>query len=704
MEKKNKHFWINKILASLLSWLMVSMAHAGGPLWTITPAPGSNPTQTVPENRTATIQYIIQNQSQKPKKLVIQTMPGIVQTTSCQLAPKGQVNSSCTLNLSITGSALPKDGIHGGPRVCLANADGSPNPNQCYQPSSANSLNISRGPAVGVMITASPSSLNFVAGNNGLVTITNSATSPEPANNIAASIPGGSNISVQSTTCGASLAIGASCTITFTSPAVEGPTNITIHGSNTNTANVAITVTAVPMATINVNPTTLSFTANSTGEVTVTNDPGSPFAADNVAATIPGGSNISVQSTTCGASLAVGASCTITFTSPAVEGPTNITIHGSNTNTVNVAITVTAVPMATINVNPTTLSFTANSTGEVTVTNDPGSPVAADNVTATIPGGSNISVQSTTCGASLAVGASCTITFTSPTVEGPTTIPIEGNNTNTVNVDVTVTSQPLISITGPVQQSRIVTVSGAQLNLEVSNDAGSTANANGVTVSNQAACPGLLVDDNDCTAVAPGDSCTLVLTSNDPYAPCTITVSGSNTGNSPQALIAFRAGGGLVYAVDGLEVKVIAEADEGILPWDSSNACSNNPNDCTDVAATDLNNGATNTANIVAAISGQPGVTATNYAAGACNESMREGETDWYLPALNELGTVSSGLCANAVIPCNFGSFSSADYWSSSQDFFDPSTGFSIEFPSGFTGGFDKNTLLSVRCSRTFIF
>ncbi|RYB50678.1 hypothetical protein D7260_16395, partial [Legionella pneumophila] len=86
--------------------------------------------------------------------------------------------------------------------------------NQCYRPSSANILRITRGPATGATITVNPSSLNFVAGNNGLVTVTNSMGSPEPAENVAATIPGGSNISVQSTTCGASLAIGASCTIT----------------------------------------------------------------------------------------------------------------------------------------------------------------------------------------------------------------------------------------------------------------------------------------------------------------------------------------------------------------------------------------------------------------------------------------------------------------------------------------------------------
>ena len=348
MHRTTQNTLRNRILFGVLSWLMWTAAQAASPLWIIQPATGNNPTQTVPENGTAIMQYLVHNQSGKPKKLVIQPIAGISQTAPCQLAPKGQAGSTCTLNLAINGSRLPRNGVHGGPVVCQANSDGSPNPNQCYQPSPANSLNITRGPAAGATINVNPSALNFVAGMNGVVTITNNVSSPQPAYNLTAAIPANSNISLQSTTCGASLAIGASCTMTFTAVAAEGPTLIGIHGSNTNTAHVAVTVTPVPMATISVNPTTLLFAENSTGLVTVTNSAGSPVAAENIAATIPGGSNISVQSTTCGASLAIGASCTITFTASAAEGPTTIPIAGGNTNTVNVDVTVTSQPQISI--------------------------------------------------------------------------------------------------------------------------------------------------------------------------------------------------------------------------------------------------------------------------------------------------------------------------------------------------------------------
>lgn len=493
MQRNNNYFFMRGMLVLLWSGLMMTAAQAAWPLWTMIPAPGSNPAQTVLENEVATVLYVVQNQSHKPKKLVIQSIPGITQTTPCQLAPIGQAGSSCTLNLAITGSKLPKGGIHGGPSLCQANLDGSPNPNQCYQPSSANSLSI-----------------------------------------------------------------------------------------------------------------TLSLT-----------------------------------------------------------------------------------PGATITVNPTRLLFAEHSIGDVTVTNDTGSLVVAENVAATIPGGSNLSVQSTTCGAVLAIGASCTISVASSVQEGPTTISIAGNNTNTVNVDVTVTSQPQISITSPVQQSRVVAVSGAALSLEITNAVGSVVNANAITVSDKAACPNLSVDDSNCASVAPDDSCMLELSSSTPYAPCTITISGSNTANSPTTLIAFYHLGGLVFQESGGSGKVVTE------PLDNPNELSSLWSSQNNNIPTDLDNGDQNTTII---ISNDPGCTTVNNCAAL---RCRDISADWYLPARNELSAVHSALCSNNAIPCNFGEFSSTFYRSSSQQI--SFNSWLVEFPSGsfFLGG--KNfDLLPVRCVLAF--
>ena len=371
------------------------------------------------------------------------------------------------------------------------------------------------------------------------------------------------------------------------------------------------------------------------------------------------------------------------------QGNLNQCYRPSSTNILRITRgPATPVPMATISVNPTTLLFAENSTGDVTVTNNAGSPVAAENVVATIQGGSSISLQSTTCGASLAIGASCTITFASGTQEGPTTIPIAGDNTNTVNVDVTVTSQPQISITNPVQQNRVVTVSSmTPLSLEITNDAGSVVNANAITVSNKAACPNLSVDDSNCTSVAPGASCTLELTSNSPYAPCTITVSGSNTANSPTTLIAFSHLGGLVFQESAGSGKVVIDVAQGFnSQWTSASS--------NIAGATSLDDGVNNTNAIVA------DTACSNDTNNCAAQRCRNISVDWYLPARNELSTVHSALCSNLPIPCSFGGFSSAFYWSSSQ--FVSFSAYFVIFPWGGVSILSKLSARPVRCVRAF--
>lgn len=104
------------------------------------------------------------------------------------------------------------------------------------------------------------------------------------------------------------------------------------------------------VAAISVLPQSLSFEANSTGILTVTADPAASLAAQNVNVTIPGGSSLIIQSTTCSASLAPGASCTITLASPTAQASTNIMMAGDNTNTVTAAVTVTPAPVNTYTV------------------------------------------------------------------------------------------------------------------------------------------------------------------------------------------------------------------------------------------------------------------------------------------------------------------------------------------------------------------
>ena len=344
----------------------------------------------------------------------------------------------------------------------------------------------------------------------------------------------------------------------------------------------------------------------------------------------------------------------------------------------------------TINVNPFILLMEEHSTGTVTVTNNANSSASANNVTATIPGSSGISIQSTTCGGSLAVGANCTITFATNTQEGPITIPVKGDNTNTANVYAAVTTQPLISITGPIQQSRIVSTDGfSTLNLEITNDSDSIFNANNITVSDKASCPNLSVDASNCTSLAPGTSCQLALSTITPYAPCTISIGGSNTGNSPTTLIAFSHLGGLVFQKSGTNGKVVIDAGSEFTSEWTFPSKSDIPGAMSD------DDGVSNTDAIVVSSA------CTNQTSNCAAYRCRAISAEWYLPAKNELQTVIFTLCPGASYPCAFGAFSSTFYWSSTQ-WFAATNAYSVDIPDGNFGPSDKWGSKPVRCIRDF--
>lgn len=489
--KKNRSA---RVLLGLISAFVLTSVEAAEPLWTITPAPGNNPTQSVPQHTDTTLSYIVQNQSQRFKQLQMQPIQGIVQTEPCMLAPIGQSGSSCTLELVINGSKLPSTGIHGGPVLCEAGIDNHPNPNQCYRASQANSLNINTFSSATATISISPTSLKLAQSSSGMIRVTNSSDSAVPATNVQANIPSGSSITMQNSTCGPSLAAGAACSIQF---------------------------------------------------------------------------------------------------------------------------------------------------------------------------------QST------------------QTLEGPTTITIAGNNTNTVALDVTVANLLQISITSPIQQNRIVTVSGiTPLDLQVTNNA--VVPVTNITVSDQSACPDLSVDASDCLNVPSNGNCLLHLSSNTPYAPCNISVSGTNT-TSPEALIAFAYLGGLVFEENAGTGKVVIDvAQQFVRRW--SNTFNNIP------GAFSLNNGKKNTDAIVAS----PDCTA--YLPNCAAQGCRDISADWSLPAINELHTIYTSLCSNQSSPCNFGDFP-ADftfYWSSSQSLDNAEARAMTFFTGSRQNVIVKNDSLPVRCVRSF--
>lgn len=285
-------------------------------------------------------------------------------------------------------------------------------------------------------LSVSGQGLSFLTGGSGTVNVTNSGTSA--ALNVRAVIPAGSGIIVSANSCAASLPAGANCTLTFTALTAEGPTTITIKGSNTQNAAVPVTVTPpVQLTTLNIPLAPISFGVNAAGSVTITNVGTAP--ALNVQATIPAGSSIAVASTTCAASLPTGTSCTIYLTAAGQEGPTSISFGGSNTPSSIIEVTVLGpVPITTLSVPSTSLIFAAGGTITVKVTNT--SIFPAYNIKANAEPGSGITVSSNDCSAALAPLAYCSIVMTATAAEGPTVVSLGGSNTQTILVQITVTA------------------------------------------------------------------------------------------------------------------------------------------------------------------------------------------------------------------------------------------------------------------------
>ncbi|MBN9231275.1 MAG: hypothetical protein BGO90_14075 [Legionella sp. 40-6] len=134
----------------LCGFFLFLNGHAAQPLWTFTPDPNTPTTLSMTPLSEAIIQYTVTNQSRKTHTLTMQPITGITQISAPgQCAPQFTLNykQSCNLLLSIKGGQLARD-IRGGPVVCDFG-----NLLQCYQPSAANALNITRIPMAKYVIT-----------------------------------------------------------------------------------------------------------------------------------------------------------------------------------------------------------------------------------------------------------------------------------------------------------------------------------------------------------------------------------------------------------------------------------------------------------------------------------------------------------------------------------------------------------------------
>jgi hypothetical protein len=263
--------------------------------------------------------------------------------------------------------------------------------------------------------------------------------------------------------CTASLAANSSCAISVQfAPTATGTQTGTLSitdSTRTQPETVALSGTGLAPPALVVSPASLSFSGTvgqtiSPQTVTVSNTGGAPLA--NVGFQITGLSagSFSYGTTTCGATLANGSSCTVqvTFTPTAAGGATASLVVSSSTS----GVAPVTVSLSGTWQTPAGLSWLVNGMSAsqivfpivtpgqsspvqtVTLTNNGGSAATSLTLTPTAP----FSLVLDTCGSTLAAGTSCstgvifspmlngpysgTLTIASPSLTASTVIPLSG--------------------------------------------------------------------------------------------------------------------------------------------------------------------------------------------------------------------------------------------------------------------------------------
>jgi hypothetical protein len=290
-------------------------------------------------------------------------------------------------------------------------------------------------------ISASPLQLPFPAEPIGQasspLTLTISNTGGAPMSNVGFQISGQSaaNFSWTASTCAVTLNNGSNCAVqVIFTPAAAGPSSATLVISS---STQGVTPVQVPLSGIGQSPSGISivpsqmtFTQSVIGQAAtpqtarITNT--SSVAASNIALTTT--APFSLAQNTCSSTLAAGASCTagVVFT-PAGNGVVNSALTVSSSSFANAASAVlTGIGGAagSILVQPPSLNFPITGVGKTsapqTITFTNNGQLDLGSLYLFTSGG--FQVASNTCGASLPIGASCTVQIEfAPTTAGQQT-------------------------------------------------------------------------------------------------------------------------------------------------------------------------------------------------------------------------------------------------------------------------------------------
>jgi hypothetical protein len=431
-------------------------------------------------------------------------------------------------------------------------------------------------------VTLSPASLTFASTKLGattaaqVVTVKNTGAASLTLTSETITGTNATSFVKSATTCGATLAASASCTVSVEfKPTVAGALTASLSVADNATGSPQVVTLkgtgAAASLTVTLSPATLTFASTKVGAATaaqvVTLKNTSASAVTLTSETITGTSATSFvkSATTCGATLAASASCTVSVEfKPTVAGALTASLSVVDNATGSpqaVALKGTATAASlTVTLSPATLTFASTKVGAataaqvVTLKNTSASAVTLTSETITGTNATSFVKSATTCGASLAASASCTVSVEfKPTVAGaltaslsvadnatgsPQAVALKGTATASTSPTVTLTPASIAfpaTITGTTSDAQVVTLTNTgTLSVTISSIAlGGTNSTSFLELTN---CGSTLAAKASCSiyrafkpATAATDTATLSVTDTATGSPQKVTLTGKGT-------------------------------------------------------------------------------------------------------------------------------------------------------------------------------
>lgn len=332
-------------------------------------------------------------------------------------------------------------------------------------------------------VTLNPASVVGGSGSTGTVTL----SGPAPTGGAVVTLSS-SNTSVAHLPASVTVNAGGTvATFSVTTSSVASTTQVTIQGTYGSTQGTTLTVLppSAVLASVTLNPTSVTGGASSTGTVTLsaaapTGGAVVTLSSGNPAATVPASVTVAAGST----------STTFTVTTSGVASQTSAVITATYGVSGNATLTINPAVVSTVTLNPSSVTGGSNSTGTVTLNGKAPAGGAVVTLASSNTGAAQVPATVTVSAGS----TSTTFTVTTSAVGTTTTSSISATYGTTASATLTVNAVQLSSLslsptsvvggnnsTGTVRLSAAAPTGGAVVTLSSSNTVAATVPAS-VTV------------------------------------------------------------------------------------------------------------------------------------------------------------------------------------------------------------------------------